>query len=125
MIFINCCCDLMKNCSNYKNGKIYIIRFTNDDDHIYIGSTITSLKLRFSQHKSCSTRIHKTSIASYINKTYNNDWNNCCIELLCNYPCATKKQLEKKEYQLINKYARKNKFVLNIKGNKYVLKKDK
>ena len=112
----------MKLNSNYKNGKIYIIRFLNNDKHIYIGSTITTLKIRFTQHKSCSKRVYKTSIARYINNTYKNNWNKCYIDLLCNYPCTTKKELEKKEYQIINKYARKNKFVLNIKGNKFIKK---
>ena len=42
----------MKIKSSYKNGKIYIIKFNNKDNHIYIGSTITNLKHRFSNHKS-------------------------------------------------------------------------
>ena len=112
----------MKIKTDYKNGKIYIIRFTNNDKHIYIGSTVNALQLRFSRHKSCASckNNNKTSIANYVKKTYNNDWTNCYIELLCNYPCANRKELEKKEYTIINKYARKNKNVLNIKGNKHL-----
>jgi len=110
----------MKINANYNNAKIYIIRFINNDNHIYIGSTINSLNMRFSGHKACSLSKNKTSLASYVNKNYNNNWNNCYIELLCNYPCNNKKELQKKEYQIINKYAKKNsKIVLNINGNKY------
>jgi len=81
----------MKLPSSFNNGKIYIIRFLNNDNHIYIGSTIKSLK----------------------------DWSKCLIELYLNYPCKTSRELVKKEYQIINKFSRNKSFaVLNIMGNK-------
>ena len=102
--------------NTYKSSKIYIIRFYNKKDkHIYIGSTICNLNSRFSNHKN-----NKTSISNYINKKYKNDWNCCYIEKYLDFPCKNKKALIKKEYQIINKFAKEKKFkVLNIIGNKY------
>ena len=102
--------------SCFKNAKIYLIKFYDKlDNHIYIGSTIRSLKARFSNHK-----IHNTSVSNYIDKNYNNNWKCCYIELYLEYPCNSNKELIKKEYQIINKFARnKNYNVLNIKGNKH------
>ncbi len=37
--------------NKYKNGKIYTIRYKNDDNLIYIGSTIQPLYKRFADHK--------------------------------------------------------------------------
>ena len=37
--------------NKYKNGKIYTIRYKNDDSLIYVGSTIGPLYKRFTQHK--------------------------------------------------------------------------
>jgi len=106
----------------FENAKIYLIRFLNEDNHIYIGSTIRSLKQRFAGHKSCPD--NQTSISRYIKKTYKNDWNVCQIELYMNYPCKTNKELIKKEYQIINKFCRNKEFkVLNILGNKHKNKK--
>ena len=36
----------------YKNGKIYTIRYKNDDSLIYVGSTVQPLFKRWHQHKS-------------------------------------------------------------------------
>ena len=35
----------------YKNGKIYTIRYKNDDSLIYVGSTVQPLFKRWHQHK--------------------------------------------------------------------------
>lgn len=105
----------MKLPSSFNNGKIYIIRFLNNDNHIYIGSTIRSLKERFAGHKS----LCRTTISKYVANNYNNDWTNCLMELYMNYPCRSNRELVKKEYQIINKFSRNKKFnVLNIMGNK-------
>lgn len=110
-----------KKQSTYKNGKIYIIKFKNKcDKHIYIGSTITKLNHRFSNHK--SSRLFKkntTSLSKYMYHKYKDNWNNCYIELLMNYPCKCRKELEKKEFELINKFSKNKNFrLLNINGLK-------
>ena len=101
--------------SSFNNSKIYIIKFLNQDNHIYIGSTFRTLKQRFTGHKNSKN----TSISNYIRNKYDNNWNNCIIELYMNYPCNNKKELVKKEYQIINKFSKNKNFkVLNIIGNK-------
>jgi hypothetical protein len=35
----------------YKNGKIYTIRYKNDDSLIYVGSTVQPLFKRWFEHK--------------------------------------------------------------------------
>jgi len=106
----------MKIGKSFNNAKIYLIKFLNNDNHIYIGSTIRSLKSRFAGHKSCK---NQTSISKYVNNNYNNDWNVCNIELYMDYPCNSNRELLKKEYQIINKFVRNKKFkVLNVIGNK-------
>ncbi len=100
---------------SFKNAKIYLIKFLNNDNHIYIGSTIKTLKSRFNGHKYSK----QTTISKYIANYYNNCWNNCFIELYMNYPCNNNQELIKKEYQIINKFSRNKNFnVLNFMGNK-------
>jgi hypothetical protein len=108
----------MKLKSKYCNGKIYIIKFKNNDKHIYIGSTINKLNIRFSNHKSSHLfKKNSTSITKYINNKYNNNWNKCYIELLMNYPCKSRKELQKKEFEIINKFNKNKKFkLLNVNG---------
>ena len=104
--------------SKYCNGKIYIIKFKNKDKHIYIGSTITKLNIRFSNHK--SSHLYKknyTSITNYIHNKYNNDWSKCNIKLLMNYPCKSRKELQKKEFEIIKKFNKNKNFtLLNVNG---------
>ena len=108
----------MKIKNKYFNGKIYTIKFKNNDKHIYIGSTINKLNIRFSNHKSSRLYLrNSTAISKYINKKYNDDWSKCYIELLMNYPCKSRKELEKKEFAIIRKYKKNSKFkLLNING---------
>ena len=103
----------MKILSSYKNGKIYIIKFKNKDKHIYIGSTITNLKRRFSNHKSSHLyKRNSTSLTSYIKDKYKNDWSKCYIELLMNYPCKNRRELEIKEFQILRKFQKNKNFII-------------
>jgi len=50
---------------------------------------------------------------------YKNNWTKCYIELLMNYPCKCRKELEKREFEIINKFNKYKQFkLLNIKGLK-------
>ncbi len=71
---------------DYSNGKIYSIRFFDNDKLIYIGSTIQILTVRFGKHK-CSL---KCSLYQYIQEHYNGDFKCCYIELLEYYNCNDK-----------------------------------
>ena len=87
---------------DYKNGKIYSIRSPNTD-LIYIGSTATELRKRFYQHKCVYNRYKKTG------KKGTCSWiifesGAAYIELLENYPCADKGELNRREGQLIRKH---------------------
>ena len=96
---------------DYSKGKIYSIRFYDNDSLIYIGSTIQTLKNRFYKHKEDNT----TSIYKYIQEQCNDNWSCCYMYLIIDYPCNTAEELEKEEgefqrlfrknpyYQLINK----------------------
>jgi hypothetical protein len=88
---------------DYLNGKIYKIT-NNVDDNIYIGSTIKTLKQRFSNHKSnykmfLNGSYHNISCFKLFSK-YGTD--NCFIELIELYPCENKNELEQHESVYIN-----------------------
>ena len=94
----------------YKEGKIYGIRNITDDTKIYIGSTIISLAQRFKQHKTkCKNGIE----CVLYNNIENNDWTLWYIELYENYPCNSKKVLERREGELIRDIGTLN---MNVAG---------
>jgi len=77
---------------NYSAGKIYKLIC---DDGFYIGSTCRDLHVRLLEHKRHRTGANKTSVA---NLTIND---NTRIELILNYPCFNRIQLEIKEAEII------------------------
>jgi len=81
---------------DYSKGKIY--KIVNDDfpDLVYYGSTIVSLKERMRGHKN-STKGMCTSKKLF-------ETNNVKIELVEDFPCETKRQLEIREKYYILKY---------------------
>ncbi len=81
--------------NKYVKGKIYTI--TCEDDSVYVGSTIRTLYIRLSSHKTDT----KCSMYQYIYTNYNGDWSKCKIELYELYPCNSKKELYKKEGEII------------------------
>ena len=94
----------------YQRGKIYII--SCEDGAIYVGSTIQELKRRFIKHhtdRSCS-------LYYYINNNYNGDWTKCKIQLYENYSSNNKKELEKKEGEIIKLIGTIN---MDMPGNNY------
>lgn len=96
---------------NYSNGKIYTIRFKDNDKLIYIGSTTQSLAVRFGGHKKqLKSSAGKISIYSFIEDTYNNDWSMCYIELYENHPCNNKEELHKKEGEIIREFLNNDSF---------------
>ena len=84
----------------YKNGKIYTIRYKNDDSLIYVGSTVTPIHKRFSTHKEFSKNTKYENIQLYkkMKETDMKDW---YIELYEDYPCERKEQLSQREGQVI------------------------
>ena len=68
---------------NYQNGKIYKVKC--ETGLIYIGSTIRPLKQRLYDHRK---KYNKCKTKTFINPT---------IELIENYPCNNRKELETRE----------------------------
>jgi hypothetical protein len=81
----------------YKNGKIYTIRYKNDDSLIYVGSTVQPLFKRWHQHKSDVKR-NNLILYQKIRETNIEDW---YIELYEEFSCENKEQLNKREGQII------------------------
>jgi hypothetical protein len=82
---------------DYSNGKIYTIRSSQTDKY-YIGSTTTSLAKRLSNHKGhYNAGIYLTSAEIF-------KYGDAYIELLEDYPCCSKNDLNKREGQLIRQY---------------------
>lgn len=91
---------------DYSKGKIYTIRNKDDNTKIYVGSTTQFLIIRFKEHKRKSKQIN-----SILYKEVNNDWTNWYIELYENYSCSSKKELLKKEGEIIRLIGTLNKVV--------------
>ena len=92
---------------DFSRGKIYLIRNRNNDNLIYVGSTIEKyLSTRFNKHKAQPN----CSLCCFINNPENDTtWNDWYIELYEEYPCNSKLQLVKRENEIIREKANINK----------------
>ena len=82
---------------DYSQGKIYKI-VCNKTGLVYIGSTYKPLNERLKRHEyNCKRYLDKkcNTFISSIYVIFNNDYK---IELIENYPCNNKKELEDREY---------------------------
>lgn len=83
---------------DYSKGKIYILR-TNLDMRIYIGSTVKALNERLVGHlrnANSSRNSHVYEVMRKFGPT------NYTIELIEDYPCSSKYELEKREFEYIS-----------------------
>ena len=87
---------------SFQKGKIYIIR-NRINDLVYIGSTCQSLAQRMVQHRRDMNvkRCQDWKLYQLMKELHNE---NFYIELLENYPCNTKDELNKREGEFIRKY---------------------
>jgi len=76
--------------NKYKNGKIYKI-VDNTNGNIYVGSTIQPLNIRLNQHRRPCRNVSREIIK-------NGDYK---IELIKNFPCKSKYELEEEEKKYI------------------------
>ena len=93
--------------SDYSKGKIYTIK-SDENDKVYIGSTVQTLSERLSDHKSD----YKALIdgrGRYISSFEIVQFESCTIELLQEYPCDSGDELRKKEGEYIRQYKEKYK----------------
>ena len=77
---------------DYKNGKIYTIRYRGDDSFVYVGSTTQPLYKRWYEHK---TKCFKENSKDYDKKLYmkireTDDLDNWYIELYEEYESENK-----------------------------------
>jgi len=79
---------------DYKNGKIYCIR-SHLTDEVYIGSTTSPLSTRMVAHR---THFKK---GIYVSSSEILKHGDAYIELIEDFPCENKEQLNKKEGQVI------------------------
>jgi hypothetical protein len=75
---------------NFQNGKIYAIR-SHQTDKIYVGSTTQTLAQRFGKHKKCLRTMSREIMI----------FDDAYIELIENYSCADKNELNRREGELI------------------------
>ena len=92
---------------DYKLGKIYQI-WSPNTDKVYIGSTTQPLHKRFSQHNKGLTG------KKYVYSRKVLECGDACIELIEEYPCANKSELNRREGQVMRGYD--NRVNRNIAG---------
>ena len=102
---------------DYKNGKIYGI-FNAVNDEVYIGSTCSKLSQRMAKHRyhmkaprSCNYKIYQ--------KMKELGCENFYIELICEYPCNSKEQLQAMEGQYIRRLGTLNERIAGRSQTEY------
>ena len=88
---------------DYNNGKIYALR-NSINDEIYVGSTTQRLSKRLYKHKS-DMKTRKSKLYDFMNSIGAEHF---YIELVENYPCNSKEELERREGQIIRQIATLN-----------------
>ena len=88
--------------NKYSRGKIYTIRYINDDNLIYVGSTIETLSQRLARHKSvCHNEKEKGYTMVLYQTIREKGWENFYLELYELFPCNSKEELNKREGEII------------------------
>ena len=80
---------------DYQNGKIYKIK-SNETEQVYIGSTCATLNDRLCKHKSAFKTKRCNSTSKELLK-----YADASIELIENFPCTTKRELQFREGEII------------------------
>ena len=94
------CEKLQKN--KYLGGKIYSIR-SYLTDKIYIGSTVQRLSNRLSEHKKDFDRYNNGKLIKYVSSSEIIKYGDAYIELIEDFPCDNKEQLNRREGEFIRK----------------------
>lgn len=94
----------------YNNGKIYSIK-CNITGQVYYGSTIQTIERRMEQHLNIFKMYVNGIPVSYMTSFKVLTGNNYTFELVENYPCNSKEDLEKREKFYIENYDCVNKVI--------------
>lgn len=105
--------------SKYQAGKIYQV--VAPDGSKYIGSTISTLTGRFGNHRRAhrawkAGKERNTTVFTLFDK-YGVE--NCKIELIENFPCSSKKELERREGEIIRSTECINQIIAGRTGEEY------
>jgi hypothetical protein len=84
---------------NYQNSKIYKI-WSPQTDKIYIGSTVKLLCRRMADHKS-DYKAYLEGRQHFISSYKLIELSDCAIELIENYSCNSREELNKREGEII------------------------
>lgn len=104
--------------NKYQRGKIYSIRCRTDDTLVYIGSTIDELRKRWNRHKQTSIKTDRQrNLFDVVDD--NGGFENWYIELVENYPCNDKNELNRREGELIRQFGTLNKVIAGRTREEY------
>lgn len=96
--------------NRYAKGQIYTIRSHQTDD-VYIGSTCSPLHKRLSEHRGNFKQWKEGKDVRYVTSFEIVKYDDAYVELLEDFPCDNKKELNRREGQLIRQNACVNKNV--------------
>ena len=99
----------MNSDNKYNNGKIYTIRCIDNNNLIYVGSTIQPLYKRWYEHKQLYNKEGKQYNKLLYIKMRELGFNKFYIELYENFKCENIEELHKKEGEIIRQIATLNK----------------
>lgn len=102
---------------DYSKGKIYYLR-SHQTDEIYIGSTTQSLAMRKGGHKGDYKR-YLNGTKHFMTSFNITKYDDCYIELIEEYACENKQQLDKKEGQYIRDIDCVNKYIAGRTPKEY------
>jgi hypothetical protein len=96
--------------NKYQDGKIYRII---GGDKVYVGSTTHTINERYSKHKSCYNSFQKGNYGKCMAFDIFDEFgvDACSIELVEDYPCSSKRDLEERERHWIQTLECVNKVV--------------
>ena len=96
---------------DYSKGLIYMLRHKDDinEENIYIGSTTNFIQRKKSHKSHCNN----PNDSCYNQKKYlyireNDGWENWVMEWIEDYPCKSKRELEKREGEITKEKAKLN-----------------
>jgi hypothetical protein len=102
---------------DYSKGKVYTLR-SYQTDEIYIGSSINTLPKRLGQHKK-NYNEWKNERYHYVASFELIKYDDCYIELLEDYPCKNRNQLEQREGYYIRTMNCVNKYIAGRTDKEY------
>ena len=103
----------------YLNGKIYFVINVLNRELCYVGSTINGLDVRFINHKQMCRGGGK--LVSLYHHIVDNDWSNWRIVLFEDFPCSNRKELERREGEIIRQFGTINKCIAGRTMKEYYL----